>query len=96
MKKREKIGNILENCGSWIFGALFLIILLWAVSVQLVWEIRIDGLETLTREEVIQGLEKQGVAVGKSYRGLDLWQVQNEYLIADARLEWIKIGRAHV
>ena len=28
MKKREKIGNILENCGSWIFGALFLIILL--------------------------------------------------------------------
>lgn len=76
-----------------LFIGLFLVILLWAVSVQLVWEIRIDGLETLTREEVIQGLKKQGVAVGKSYRGLDLWQVQNEYLIADARLEWISINR---
>ena len=27
MKKREKIGFVLENCGCWIFGILFFIIL---------------------------------------------------------------------
>ena len=27
MKKREKIGYILENCGCWIFGILFFVIL---------------------------------------------------------------------
>ena len=73
-------------------GAL-LIAAVWTLGSGVIWEVRITGLERIDEREVRDALAEQGVGVGKPFGRLDLWQVQNAYLIEDERLEWISINR---
>lgn len=70
------------------FGALLLIF-----ASSLVWDIRIDGNETLTDAELAATLEECGFSVGDLWFGSDRGRVESEVLERLDEISWININR---
>ncbi len=73
-------------------GILLGIVLLW-LSGQYVWDIRISGVETLSRREVLDTLASCGFSVGTPLRGFAADRLENRVLLEDRRIAWISVNR---
>ena len=71
-----------------VFGALILIF-----ASSLVWDIRIDGNETLTDAELTSALEECGFSVGDLWFCSDRGRVESEVLERLDEISWININR---
>lgn len=72
-------------------GALLTVISMFA-STFVVWEIRIEGNETVTDAEILKVLEEAGFYEGKMKMGVDVKSIVNRYLIKEDRISWIAIN----
>ena len=57
-----------------------------------VWDVRIDGEERLTEEQVILALEYCGLSVGTPLKDLDIDVIENRVLILSDDISWISIN----
>lgn len=73
-------------------GILLGIVLLW-LSGRYVWDIRISGVETLSRREVLDTLASCGFSVGTPLRGFAADRLENRVLLEDRRIAWISVNR---
>ena len=63
------------------------------LSGRYIWDIRIEGTETLSRRDVKDTLSACGCSVGTPLRGFRADVVENRALLLDKRLSWISINR---
>lgn len=75
-----------------IAGILLGLGLLW-LSGQYVWDIRIEGTDTLTKSEVRETLAACGFDVGSSLRGFAADRLETRILLADPRIAWVSVNR---
>ena len=64
--------------------------LLW-LSGQFVWDVRIEGNETLTATEIRQCLKDCGFGVGSYIRNFNGNELENRVLIASDQISWISV-----
>lgn len=84
-------GHIRRRAG--IAVGLFLgLVLVW-LSGRYVWDIRIEGTETLSMRDVKDTLSACGFSVGTPLAGFRADVVENRALLYDRRLSWISINR---
>lgn len=72
---------------------LVLGILLLAAAQNVVWDIRIEGNDTVSDRAIEQSLAACGFSVGTSLRGFEADKTENDVLMLDDRLAWISINR---
>lgn len=75
-----------------IAGLLLGLGLLW-LSGRYVWDIRIEGAETLSQREVRETLATCGFDVGTSLQGFAADRLETRVLLADSRIAWISVNR---
>ena len=71
--------------------ALFLVLML--LSVNTVWDVRVEGCSNDIENEVISELEAAGVKVGAFWFGVDKRDIENKILLASDDISWISINR---
>lgn len=57
-----------------------------------VWEIRVEGNNTLTASEIVNMLDSYGVRVGANKKRIDVSSVENKVLIDSDDISWISIN----
>lgn len=67
-------------------------LLVWLAG-QYVWDIRIQGTESLSQREVRDTLAACGFTVGTPLRGFAADRLENRVLLADRRIAWISVNR---
>ena len=85
------LGRIAHRGG--LVVGLVLGIFLLAAAQNVVWDIRIEGNETVSDRDVEQSLAACGFSVGTSLRGFEADKTENAVLMQDDRLAWISINR---
>ena len=83
-KSRNKYGVFLG-----LIFSLFLVFL----SADTVWDVRIEGSETLDETSIIETLDKCGLSVGKRWSKIDSSEIETNALAASEKLSWININR---
>ncbi len=73
-----------------ILGTLLCILLLIA-STRFVWDIRITGNETMSREEVLEELKQEGFFVGTYIPSVEENTLSNRILLHSKRIAWISV-----
>ncbi len=61
-------------------------------SQSVIWDVRVEGNETVPSEEIIALLEECGVGVGTKKRGLDIAAIENKVLILSDDISWISVN----
>ena len=74
------------------FG-LVIIFILSFFSCNTVFDIRIDGLESITEEKILSELAQNGFSVGSSWLGADIKKTESALLAASDDIGWISINR---
>lgn len=74
-----------------LLGLLLALLLLYESS-QHVWEIRISGNESLSREQVIHILEEQGFSLGCRYKDVDFHRFCNLVPLNNDQISWISVN----
>ena len=72
-------------------GLLLSVLLVWA-SGRVVWQIRIDGNEHTTDQEIIEQLKSCGMEVGDRISSLNTAALENRMLIESESISWISIN----
>lgn len=67
-------------------------ILLVIQSCHVVWDIRVEGNETLTKRQVLAELERGGIRVGMSFDELDRHETEMRILLNSDLLSWLSIN----
>ena len=57
----------------------------------LVWDVRIEGNESVPDEAVLAQLEELGFGIGTRYRNIDFDRLQTDYLAAQNELAWLSV-----
>lgn len=66
---------------------------LWAtVSSFFIWDFTVEGNVTVTEEEILRALEKNGVGLGTLGLGLDTEDLRNHILLEIPELSWITVN----
>ncbi len=73
-----------------ILGALACILLLLA-SGRFVWDIRVTGNNTMSREEVLQALREEGLYVGAYIPALEPNALSNRVMLNSDRISWLSV-----
>jgi similar to stage IV sporulation protein len=71
-----------------VFFSLALIFL----SGSVVWDIRIDGEDRLSENEVLSALEECGLSLGTPRRSIDIDALENRVLILSDEISWISVN----
>jgi len=74
-----------------IVGCLLALFLL-LVSERYVWDIRVSGNTSMSREEVVKELERCGFGVGTYIPDVDTTVLENRVLIASDQISWIALS----
>ena len=74
-----------------LIGTLLAVFLLW-LSGRYVWDVRVMGNETMTREEVLEELRACGFGIGTYIPDTDPAVLENRLLIASDRISWISLN----
>jgi len=56
-----------------------------------IWNVQVEGIEKINKEEIMQELEKQGIKVGKYKRDLDFAKIIDKIRLDRADISWIGI-----
>lgn len=75
-----------------LFAGALLTVASMFLSTFFVWEIRVEGNENVSDEEIIRVLEDVGFYEGKTKIGLDVKSTVNKYLIKEDRISWMAIN----
>ena len=70
-----------------------LFLLVFILSSFVVWDIRIEGVESELHDEIYQELESAGLSVGKFWASIDKSEVENQLLLNSETVSWININR---
>ncbi len=62
------------------------------MSGQVIWDVRIEGNESVSDEEIIDILKESGISVGSLKSGLDIDRIQNRALILSDKISWITVN----
>lgn len=73
--------------------SLSIVILLCILSQNVIWNVRIDGNESISDSEIILELENCGLSVGDFWHSVDRSLVEAEVLADYPKLAWININR---
>ncbi len=73
-------------------AALFIGLLINLFLSSLVWDIRVEGQERLTYNEVVRGLDEAGFSVGKRIRSLDLNLIETTFLRDNPSVSFINVN----
>ena len=73
-----------------ILGALLSVILI-LLSGRVVWDIRIDGNESMTDSQVLEELSECGLKIGSYIPKLQTGELENRVLLRSDRISWIAI-----
>ena len=76
-----------------VFLALFFLILTFALSARLVWDVRIEGNELLSEYAVESALTDAGFRVGASWSRIDKKRIEASVLSANPEIAWISLSR---
>ena len=82
-RHRSHIGLV---CGA--FFALLLVLF----SFSVVWDVRIEGNELQSDQQVVKTLEEAGLKIGERIRGLDTKDIANRALLSDPRFSFISVN----
>ncbi len=82
--------RFLRNRPGLAVGAVLTAVWMTAAS-GLVWDVRIEGNETVTDEAVLAQLEELGFGIGTRYRDIDFDRLQTDYLAAQNELAWLSV-----
>lgn len=61
------------------------------VMSNFIWNVQVEGIEKINKEEIMQELEKQGIKVGKYKRDLDFAKIIDKIRLDRADISWIGI-----
>ena len=81
----------------WVYAvatAVSLVMILFLSS--LVWDIRVEGNESITDGEIIQALSDCGFSIGDVWQGIDRSEIESEFLRESKNISWININRRGV
>lgn len=73
------------------FGVLLSLALIF-LSGSVVWDIRIDGEDRLSENEVLSALEECGLSLGTPRRSIDIDALENRVLILSDEISWISVN----
>jgi similar to stage IV sporulation protein len=73
--------------------SLSIVILLCILSQNVIWDVRIDGNESISDSEIILELENCGLSVGDFWHSVDRSLVETKVLADYPKLAWININR---
>ena len=77
-------------------AAILLTVFVYAAFSGVVWEIRVDGVDSVSRESVIEELRDAGFGVGTRFSSVDVGKIENEVLKNSDTVSWIGINRRGV
>ena len=75
-----------------ILATLFSIMLVMSLS-EIVWDLKIEGNETVTSVEIIESLNDAGLGVGVPWSEINKSDVENRFLQQNPNISWININR---
>lgn len=64
----------------------------FSISSGLVWDIRIEGADDVSREKIISALDECGFSIGSRIEGLDTSVLENQMLIVCDEISWISVN----
>ena len=76
--------------------AILLTIIVYTVFSGVVWEIRVDGTDRVSRESIVEELHSVGFGVGTRFSSVDIGIIENELLKHSDTVSWIGINRRGV
>ena len=74
--------------------AVSLVMILFLSS--LVWDIRVEGNESITDGEIIQALSDCGFSIGDIWQSIDRSEIESNFLRESKNISWININRRGV
>ena len=75
-----------------IFIGAIICALLISVSGRIVWDVRIEGNQKLSEDEVISELEECGLSVGMFKKDLDIDAIEARTLVLSEEISWISVN----
>lgn len=85
------IGLLMRRKG--IVAAFIVFMLLHIFSSAVIWDIRIEGAERLSDDEVLRALGEQGFEIGDAWRDIDKNFIETNVLVNCKDISWISINR---
>ncbi len=76
-----------------IILALLVVSALFFFLNSLVWDVRIEGCESGSEDEIIAELESAGLTVGSRWRRLDKGEIEARVLASSDKVSWLNINR---
>lgn len=73
--------------------AALISVILFLVSSDRVWDVRIEGCDKSYAEEILADLDSVGFHIGSSWSDTDLSEVENEFLAKSTAVAWLNINR---
>lgn len=87
-------GFLAKNRKRWgIITALLLSVLLFLLTSNRIWDVRVDGCSAENEEKIISELSECGFSVGKRWSAQGLSKVEVDFLKSSAVASWVNINR---
>lgn len=81
------------KCAYGAIAAILLTVFVYAVSSGVVWEVRVEGNERVSREKIVEELREVGFGVGTRFSSVDIGMVESEFLKNSDTVSWIGVNR---
>ncbi len=76
-----------------LFVSLVISLLIFMFSSNLIWDIRVEGNESIPDSEIVYELSKQGLEVGGFWKSVDKSAAEYAFLRNNEKISWININR---
>jgi len=74
-----------------LLALVFVVCIVLFVMSNFIWNVQVEEIEKINKEEIMQELEKQGIKVGKYKRDLDFAKIIDKIRLDRADISWIGI-----
>ncbi len=74
-----------------LLALVFVVCIVLFVMSNFIWNVQVEGIDKINKEEIMQELEKQGIKVGKYKRDLDFAKIIDKIRLDRADISWIGI-----
>lgn len=71
---------------------ILIFILLTKISTEYVWDITVDGNESISDSEVINTLDELGFSVGSHIRDIDFYDICHQFVLENDKVAWISVN----
>ena len=76
-----------------VIAAALISVLITIVLSSLVWDVRIDGNELISDEEIIEELSDLGFGIGRAWINVNRGELESDFLLNNSDIAWININR---